>query len=460
MDTPANEDYSAGASREPRPQSSPWAPPHPDEIYRGYSSGTAARLGLPADAQPEPDSAATATATDTAAATATPKRKRSYKAAALIAAGLLVCGGGGTAIGLALGSSGSPSGSLQSANGGTAISQLPPGSASGPALSVSAIAKRVEPAVVDVTASVDGQPQDEGTGMIITSDGEVLTNNHVVEGATSLSAQINGTGRVYEARVLGVDPSHDVALIQLENASGLRTVTLGNSSDLAVGQSVVAIGNALALPGPLTVTSGTISALGRSITAGDSAAGTSENLTGLIQMDASINPGNSGGPLLNAEGQVIGMNTAAATGSSAQPATNVGFAIPINAAVGIVQQIQRGQSSPDLVIGQRGLIGVKIETVSVAESQQGLGGVFGQYVAPVSSGAVVVQVVAGTPAAGTALTVGDVIVSLGGHAVTSPDDVSNVLGAYRPGQSVSIDWVDSNHQHHSATIVLGTAPVQ
>jgi S1-C subfamily serine protease len=276
-----------------------------------------------------PFAAAPAGASESAAAA---KKRRPFTVAALVMAGVIVCGGAGVGVGVALDHNGSSNAGLTSNSNGFA-------SGSG-TLSVAQIAKMVEPGVVDITSTLGEQGgEDEGTGMIITSTGDVLTNNHVVADATSITAQIDGTGHVYHLKVLGVDPTADVALLQLEGGSSFATVTLGNSSTVQVGSSVVAIGNALALEGAPTVTSGTISAINRSITASDDSTNSSENLSGLLQTDASINPGNSGGPLINTTGEVIGMNTAAATGSAAQAATNIGFAIPINTALAIVHQI-------------------------------------------------------------------------------------------------------------------------
>ena len=157
--------------------------------------------------------------------------------------------------------------------------------------------------------------------MILTADGEILTNNHVVAGATSVTVTLFGQTNALAAHVVGTDPSEDVALVQIDHASGLPTVTFGNSGQTQVGDSVLAIGNALALAGGPTVTEGIISAENRSLTA-ENDSGQTENLTGLIQTDAAINPGNSGGPLVNAQAQVVGMNTAVAsstTGNAPDP---------------------------------------------------------------------------------------------------------------------------------------------
>ncbi|MGA8208275.1 MAG: trypsin-like peptidase domain-containing protein, partial [Candidatus Dormiibacterota bacterium] len=220
-------------------------------------------------------------------------------------------------------------------------------------LNVSAVTAKVDPGVVDITA-VDGYQNatSAGTGMILTSNGEVLTNNHVIDGATSITAQVDGVGTKYTAKVVGYDVTQDVALLQLQNASGLATISAGNSSRVSVGEAVVAIGNALDLPGKPTVTSGAITGLDRSITASDEGNANSENLTGLLQSDASLCPGNSGGPLANSAGQVIAMNTAAENNSSSgDSCSTVAFSIPINEALSIASQIQQGDASTTIHIG-------------------------------------------------------------------------------------------------------------
>ncbi len=348
----------------------------------------------------------------------------------------------------------------------TASETIPsPGKSGSPGTSakinVAAIAARVDPAVVDITSVLGASSTGDeaaGTGMILTSNGEVLTNNHVIADATSITAQINGSGRVYRVFVLGTDVTQDVALVQLVGASGLPTVAIGDSSKLQLGDPVVAIGNALDLKGPETVTQGIVSALGRSITASDSGTGASENLSGLIQTDAPINPGNSGGPLLNANGQVVGMDTAAATGSSTQAATDIGFAIPINTAIGIAQRIQEGKGSHTVLIDNKGFLGVQV--ISIAEAESAANGFYGQVPAPgASSGAYVAGVLQGTPAVEAGLQVGDVITGVDGQAVANPQDLGTILSAERPGDSVTVTWVTPSKAHETATAVLVAHPV-
>ncbi len=327
---------------------------------------------------------------------------------------------------------------------------------SGSKFNISAIAAKVDPSVVDITSTLGYQGGTAaGTGMIITSSGEVLTNNHVVEGATNLTVKIDGKGPVYKAKVIGTDLADDVALIQIKGVSGLPTVKLGNSSNVRVGQRVVAIGNALNLPGSPTVTAGTISALNRSITAANGY--TSEHLKGMIQTDAPINPGNSGGPLLNSSGQVIGMNTAAATGTSSQPGSNIGFAIPINRAVNIVNQIRKGQNTSQIKIGVPAFLGVEIMSPQAANSNNPYG--FANNI-PTTSGAYIGNVLNGTPAASIGLSSGDVITSFNHQTITSPSSLTAAISKLSPGQRVPIKWVGPSGNTHNATVKLAAGPAQ
>jgi putative serine protease PepD len=224
-----------------------------------------------------------------------------------------------------------------------------------PTSSVTQIVKAVSPAVVEITANNTDGSTDQGTGMIITSSGQVLTNDHVVAGAASITVALNNSTNQLAAQVVGAYPSKDVALLQIQNVSGLPTVTFGSSNQVQVGDSVVAIGNALALGDSATVTSGIVSALNRQVTAGDSSSNATETLNGMIQTDAAINPGNSGGALLNSAGQVIGMNTAAAgssgNGTSAQ---NIGFAIPSSELGSLISGLRSGGDGSQSGTGSSG----------------------------------------------------------------------------------------------------------
>jgi S1-C subfamily serine protease len=320
-------------------------------------------------------------------------------------------------------------------------------SQSGQGIDAQSVANKVEPAIVDVNTLVQTTGRSvpaAGTGMIVTSSGEVLTNNHVVQDAVSISVTIPGRSGNHSAKVLGVDPSADVALIQVEGVSGLPTVKLASASSLKVGENVVAIGNAGGQGGAPTVTQGTITALNQSITAGD-ANSAPENLSGLIQTDAEIQPGDSGGALANADGQVVGMITAGSTQGFRQQATTTGYAITASAAAGVVNQIQKGQASSAIILGPSGFLGVGIGNVDPQTAAQ-LG---------ISSGALVSSVVTGGPADQAGIQPGSVITKVGGAQVTSPTSLGQALQLHKPGEQVQVSWVDQSGSH-SANVTLGS----
>lgn len=329
-------------------------------------------------------------------------------------------------------------------------------SAAGGSLNVAAVAAKVDPSVVDILTKggISGTPsafQAAGTGMIVTPSGEVVTNNHVVAQATSISVRLSGQSRLHPAKVVGVDPSDDVAVVQIEGVGGLPTVTFGNSSQLKVGTPVVAIGNALNLGGSPTVTDGIVSALSRSITAADSfLPHGSEHLTGLLQTDAPINPGNSGGPLVDASGQVIGMNTAVLAGSSSQPASGIGFAIPSDRIVRLADLIRSGAGGKGITIGPPAFLGVEAFTVNSA--------VAAQLRLPASTGAGIEAVVPGSPAAGAGIRHGDVIIRVNGSKVTGATSLRSLLTAHHPGSRVRISWVNSAGHVQSASVTLAAGP--
>lgn len=314
----------------------------------------------------------------------------------------------------------------------------------GAALDAKAIAAKVNPAVVDINTVV-GSGQAAGTGMIISSSGLVLTNNHVVDGSTAIRVTIARRSQTYTAHVVGADPSADIAVIQVEGVSGLPTVTFARSSSLKVGDAVVAIGNALGQGGTPNVTQGSIIALDQTITASEGGA-KSERLTGMIQTDATIYPGDSGGPLLNASGQVVGMITAGQVQGFRSSASNINYAIPSDTILDIVNQIRSGKANPAIIYGQVGYIGVSAQTLDAGTAVQlGLS---------VSSGALVRSVVAGSPADSAGITRNSVITSVGGTQVTSIDDLGTAIRARKPGEKVSISWVNQSGTH-TATLTLG-----
>jgi putative serine protease PepD len=306
----------------------------------------------------------------------------------------------------------------------------------------------VIPAVVSIDVKAGGN-EDEGTGMIITSNGEVITNNHVIELFTSttggsITVTEYGQTKALPATLVGYDATKDVALLRINNVSNLKTVTFGSSAKTQVGDAVVAIGNALGLAaGTPTVTQGIVSALGRSVTAGGSGT-TSENLQNLIQTDAAINPGNSGGPLIDTADQVIGMNTAVAgTSSDGTGAQNIGFAIPISQVESLIPELEKG--GPAANTG--GYLGVDITTLTPALRQQ--------YGFTPTSGAVILNVISGSPADKAGLQQGDVIIDIGGTPIDSSETLQSSIQGDKAGQVVAITYYLGNEKH-TVSVTLGT----
>ncbi len=307
--------------------------------------------------------------------------------------------------------------------------------------------------VIHAVVSIDvkaNQSEDEGTGMIITSDGEVVTNNHVIElytqngDAGTITVTEYGQTKSLPTTLIGYDQTKDIALLKINNASGLPTVTFGDSQKAVVGDAVVAIGNALGLAaGTPTVTQGIVSALGRTVQAGGTGTAT-ESLQNLIQTDAAINPGNSGGPLIDTAGQVIGMNTAVAgSASDGTNSQNIGFAIPIDQVEALLPQLQKGGASGS----GGGYLGVDITTLTPSLRQQ--------YGFTPTQGAVVLSVAAGSPAAKAGLEQGDVIVDINGTAITSAEDLQKAVANGKPGQSVTITYYVGDSKR-TTTATLGS----
>ena len=325
-----------------------------------------------------------------------------------------------------------------------------PASAYSGAVQASAIAAKVDPAVVDINTvfqSATASGSAAGTGIIITSTGEILTNNHVVEGAISITVSIAGRTGTYTAHVLGVDPTADVALIQVDGVTGLPTAALADSSSLQTGEAVVAIGNAGGVGGAPSVSQGTVVALGQSITAAGGS--TPEQLTGMILSNANIAPGDSGGPLVNSAGQVVGMITAGQS-TSQSASTTIGYAIPTSTALAIVNQIRAGQASSQVILGQVGYLGISVTDLTPAiAAQLGLS---------VTSGAVVVGELSGSPAELAGLAPYSVITDVAGTPIGSSADLGSVLHTHKPGDQVQVTWMDQAGASHTATITLTAGP--
>jgi S1-C subfamily serine protease len=352
------------------------------------------------------------------------------------------------------GSSSSSSSGSSNGSSGNASSGLPAqsGQANQP-IDVQAVTSRVSSAIVDINtviASVNGRTSEAaGTGMILTSNGEILTNNHVVEQSTSIKVTIPGHSNTYTATVVGVDPSADVALIKVQGVSGLPTVQLADSSTLTVGQQVVAMGNAGGQGGAPSVTQGSITALDQTITASNDN-GSSEQLTGLIQSDATIQPGDSGGALANSAGQVIGMITAGEATGFRQSSTNVGYAITATTAASVVNEIRAGHASSTILIGPTGHLGIGVQDLNpYTASRLGLN---------VSSGALVTGVESGSPAEQIGITANSVITDIDGTTINSASNLTPAIQGHKPGDKIKVTWVDQSGTHTAtATLVAGPA---
>lgn len=355
--------------------------------------------------------------------------------AALVAAGVFSARTGQPAAGRGSVASSGQTGITNTRNPGASTfpssgsAQAAPPTGTAAALDIRAVLRAVEPGVVSVTdfAAAEGgntRATGEGTGMVLDRQGIVLTNNHVVAGASAVSVQPFGQTTVYKGKVLGVDATDDVAIVQIQNPGPLTPVPLGQSSTVQVGDPVVAIGNALSLaPGGPTVSSGIISALNRSL------ATRSERLTGLLQTDAPLNPGNSGGPLVDAAGKVIGMNTAVSTDGQ-----NVGFAIPIDKIVPLIETLKKG-STPSRTTG---FLGVALQNST-------------------SGGAQISILNPGSPAAAAGLQVGDIITAIDGQPITTGTDAADAITSHVSGAKVRIDYQRAGTSH-TTSATLGTKP--
>jgi len=371
-------------------------------------------------------------------ATGPAKRSRSWLAVAVVAALI----GGGVGAGVALATDGSNNAQTLTIDQGSAA----PGAAVlNGNVTIPELVHHVLPAVVSIDVKSDGE-EDQGTGMIITSNGEVVTNNHVVElaeGGGTITVTQSGTTKAEPASLVGADPSHDVALLQIKGASGLPTITFGRSNKAQVGDAVVAIGNALGLAaGTPTVTQGIVSALGRTVTAQSEVSTSTETLTNMIQTDAAINPGNSGGPLIDTSSDVIAMNTAVAgSDGSGDAAQNIGFAIPSATIESLLPELLKGGT----IKAGGGALGVEVTSMTPQLQQQ--------YGFTPSQGAVILDVVSGSPADQAGLEQGDVIVAVGSTPITGADSLSTTLSKTKAGQSIQVTYYLGD-ERHTTTVTL------
>jgi S1-C subfamily serine protease len=451
-----------------------------------------------------------------------PPRRRvgllSYLGVALAAGAL----GAGTVVALYHPASSSSSSSAAPAPSSSAIAPAAPAPSSSPLPSYAgatpaeaAILKKVEPGLVIINTTLQYTSEEAaGTGMVLSSGGLLLTNNHVIENATKISATVVSTGKTYSVKVVGYDVTRDVALLQMQDASGLRTIPIGNSSAVKSGDSVVAMGNAEG-QSQIVPAAGRITAINQSITASDSGGTvTSESLHGMLETNADIVSGDSGGPLANSAGQVIGMDTAGENGGFNQQQSSAGFAIPIATALSLVHQISTGQASSTIVIGYPPFVGVYIgegtnaSPQAQAQAQEGTNGSgaggsgnggFGNggfggsgnggsgsagagssgsgsgsgsqscytsnatltvpsTIASVSSGTLVIGTICGSPADAAGLTSGSVITGVNGQAIGSPQSMVKIMSKYKPGATVSLTWVTPSGQHKTGDMTLTAGP--
>ena len=371
--------------------------------------------------------------------TAGPSRRRgtSRRAAALAAVGLAAAA---LAVGLVSG------GRLIGARAGEppAYFGRAVGSVAAPAITRASGIATVDRGLVDIASSFRlAGARGAATGMVIDARGLVLTNNHVIDGASAITATSVSSGKTYTATVLGYDRHRDVAVLQLRGASGLPVVPLGSSSALAVGARVAAVGNAHGSGGTPKVARGVVTGLDSAIVAGDAGGAHLERLTGMIRTDAGIVPGDSGGPLVNASGLVVGMSTASSAGTGPPQRAVTGFAIPIDTAMSVARAIVAGRGGGGVHVGPTAFLGV---AVVPHPARAGAGG------------AVIGAVIPGYPAAGAGLARGDVIVSVGGRRVASAAVLADVLDRYRPGDVVLVAWRDVSGRAHSVTVTLASGP--
>jgi len=298
---------------------------------------------------------------------------------------------------------------------------------------------------IDTVLGYDGA-QAAGTGLVLTSSGEILTNNHVVEGSTSITVTVVATGQSYQASVVGTDLTADVAVLQLGGASGLSTANLAGSA-VTVGDAVTGVGNAGGVGGTPAASPGTVTATDQQITTQAEGSAAAETLTGLIETDADIQAGDSGGPLFNAADQVVGIDTAAEQGGY----TTAGYAIPISTAVSIAGRIESGQGSTTITIGYPAFLGVQVSPTTT-------GGGYRSLQPTTTAGALISGVVTGGPAERAGLTAGDTITGIDGTAIGGTADLTSVLAGHTPGQTVTITWTDTTGSVHTAAVTLATGP--
>ncbi|HYO00582.1 MAG TPA: trypsin-like peptidase domain-containing protein [Mycobacterium sp.] len=314
-----------------------------------------------------------------------------------------------------------------------------PAPASAVPADLTSVASQIEPSVARIDTTINYQRAiGAGTGIVLDPSGTVMTNFHVVQGADNITATV--VGRPYQADLVGYDRNRDIAVLQLRGAGGLPVAPLGDSSQLALGAPVVALGNARGSESPLTREVGEVVAFGRTITAKDELTGSSEQATGLIEFAAPVRAGDSGGPLVNGAGQVVGVTTAATVNFRMDPGGS-GFAIPINDALATAGQIRSRTPTSTVHIGPPTLLGVGVNGRSQSESLPGV---------------ILFEVLRGGPAEQAGLNDGDVLLSIDGEQLNSANELTDVLDRHYPGDVVDLAWIDRAGQQLTGKATLSS----
>ena len=285
-----------------------------------------------------------------------------------------------------------------------------------------------------------------GTGIVLSKDGLVLTNNHVIADSTKIAVTVATTGKTYTASVVGSDSTEDVAVLQLKDAEDLQPATIDDDT-VDVGDDVTAVGNSEG-SGRLMAAEGTVTDLGASVTTTAKGTEDSETLDGMIEVQADIVSGDSGGALLDDEGEVVGMDTAASSGT----AVVTGFAIPIETALTTAESIIDGEQTSTNTLGYPAFLGIGVN------GQSGQSGQPGQPGAAATEGAVVAGVYEDTPAAEAGLAAGDTITAIGSTPITDGNSLSEAMSDHEPGDTVSLTWTDANGQSHTTEVTLTQGP--
>jgi S1-C subfamily serine protease len=347
----------------------------------------------------------------------------------------------------------------------------------GKMMSRQAIGARIKPSVVDVTATLTYDDETaSGTGFVIDSGKAlILTNNHVIRDATSVTVTVPATGQTYQARIVGADVPADIAVLEIKPVPDLTAAPIGDSAVIDAGASVISFGNQAGAGGSPAVATGVISGTGRTIQAADGASGFIETLHDMLATTARIEPGDSGGPLAGSAGTVIGVDTAAGTGGA-----STGYAIPINVAMAAERRITAGHPGPGISVGVDGFLGVVMGSSTASspvvqraqEHRRGTGAagstaacasteadaLIPAVIAPVHAGALVIGVLCGTGAATAGIIAGDVITAADGRRVASPDGLTAIVNGSRPGSVVSVTWVSRSGTSRTAQVRLSAAP--